>query len=143
MLAEVLNQINELDPWILFMILFVLFVGTLAIVPLLVIRIPADYFQESGRHRVNQHGRSGLVHLLLIALKNLAGAVLILLGIMMLVLPGQGLLTILIGLLLMNFPGKYRLERWLVSREPVLHSVNWLRSRRNKPALVIDADRQQ
>ena len=47
----------------------------------------------------------------------------------MLVTPGQGLLTLLAGLLLMNFPGKYQLERWLVSRRGVLTALNWLRRR--------------
>ena len=43
--------------------------------------------------------------LLLIA-KNLLGFVLIVAGIAMLVLPGQGLLTIVVGVVLMNFPGR-------------------------------------
>jgi hypothetical protein len=56
----------------------------------------------------------------------------------MLVLPGQGLLTIILGITLMNFPGKYRLERWLVSRGSTLKLINYLRRRRGKPALVLD-----
>jgi len=59
----------------------------------------------------------------------LVGALLVLLGMVMLVTPGQGLLTLLVGLLLMNFPGKYRLERWLVGRRGVLTALNWLRRR--------------
>ena len=47
--------------------------------------------------------------------------------------PGQGLLTLLVGLLLMNFPGKYRLERWLVGRRGVLTALNWLRRRGGHP----------
>ena len=35
------------------------------------------------------------------------------------VLPGRGLLSIVVGIVLLNFPGKFRLERWLVSRRPV------------------------
>ncbi len=50
----------------------------------------------------------------------------------MLVTPGQGLLTLLIGLLLLNFPGKYRLERWLVRRPGVLRTLNWVRRRRGQ-----------
>ena len=44
----------------------------------------------------------------------------------MLVAPGQGLLTMVVGLLLVDFPGKYRLERWLVTRQQVWRSINWL-----------------
>ena len=36
---------------------------------------------------------------------------LILGGILMLVLPGQGLFTIIIGLMLSNYPGKYSIEK--------------------------------
>ena len=53
----------------------------------------------------------------------------------MLVLPGQGVLTIVIGLLLMEFPGKTRLERWLVGRPSVLEFVNRMRTRRGRPPL--------
>ncbi len=48
----------------------------------------------------------------------------------MLVTPGQGIVTLLIGLLLMNFPGKYRVERWLVLQPGVLRGLNWLRQKR-------------
>ena len=56
-------------------------------------------------------------------------------GIAMLVLPGQGLLTIVVGIVLLNFPGKYRLERWLATRSPVWRSLNWLRRRAGRPEL--------
>jgi len=59
-------------------------------------------------------------------------------GIAMLVLPGQGILAILGGIELMDFPGKYRLERWIVSRPAVLRSVNWLRRRMGRPPLVFE-----
>jgi len=62
-------------------------------------------------------------------LKNLLGALLVVMGLVMLVTPGQGLLTLLAGLLLMNFPGKYRMERWLVLRPGVMRALNWLRQR--------------
>ena len=61
----------------------------------------------------------------------------LLLGIMLLVLPGQGILTIIVGIILVDFPMKYRLERWLVSRKKVLKSMNWLRKRANKKPLKL------
>ena len=39
------------------------------------------------------------------------GYLLIIGGILMLVLPGQGLLTILLGLIFSDYPGKYKLEK--------------------------------
>ena len=67
--------------------------------------------------------------------KNILGFVLIIAGIAMLVLPGQGLLTIVVGVVLMNFPGKFRLERWLAMRAPIWRSLNWLRRKARRPEL--------
>ena len=99
----------------------VLFITSLAVIPWLVTKIPADYFHEERRRRDALSERSLALQLLL-GFKNLCGFLLLLLGLVMLVLPGQGILTIVIGLFLMNFPGKYELERSLVSRPKVLDS---------------------
>ena len=114
----------------------VLFIVSLAVIPWLVTKIPADYFHEERRRRDALSERSLPLQLLL-GFKNLCGFLLILLGLVMLVLPGQGILTIVIGLFLMNFPGKYRLERSLVSRPKVLDSLNWIRAKAEKPPLIV------
>ncbi|MCY3803108.1 MAG: hypothetical protein OXG06_01715 [Gammaproteobacteria bacterium] len=113
-----------------------LFVVSLAVIPWLVTKIPADYFRAEYRRSKTSGGKSVPIQLLL-GLKNLFGFLLILLGLVMLVLPGQGILTIVIGLFLMNFPGKYKLERALVSKPKVLNSLNWIRAKAQKPPLVI------
>jgi len=61
----------------------------------------------------------------------------ILAGIAMLVLPGQGLLSILIGVTLLNFPGKYALERRIVGRPAVSRTLNRIRARARRPPLEI------
>nr|WP_206063674.1 hypothetical protein [Oceanimonas sp. MB9] len=58
----------------------------------------------------------------------------------LLVLPGQGLLTILIALVLLSFPGKYRLERRLFMVPTVRNTVNWLRRRAERPPLIFDGE---
>lgn len=116
----------------------VLFIVSLAVIPWLVTKIPADYFHEERRRRDARRERSLPLQLLL-GFKNLCGCMLILLGLVMLVLPGQGILTIVIGLFLMNFPGKYRLERSLVSRPKVLDSLNWIRAKAQKPPLIVES----
>jgi len=78
------------------------------------------------------------VQWILIIGKNALGNVLIEVGILMLVLPGQDALTILIGILFMDFPGKCWLERWIVSHGPVLQSINWLRQRAGREPLVLE-----
>jgi hypothetical protein len=52
--------------------------------------------------------------------------------------PGQGILTILLGIMLLDFPGKRKLEHKIVSRPKVLSTINKLRHRFGKPALVLD-----
>ncbi|MCC5858563.1 MAG: hypothetical protein JJT90_10430 [Ectothiorhodospiraceae bacterium] len=114
-----------------------MFLGTLVLVPLLVIRIPATYFAHRHREeRVIAHRRP-VLWLVLELVKSAVGVVLILAGMLMLVLPGQGVLTILMGLTLLNFPGKFRLERWVVSRPAVYQSINWLRRRAGRHPLIL------
>lgn len=108
-----------------------------AVMPWVVIRIPQDYFSHPARPRRAQGRRYPIVRFLLLAGKNLAGAVLIAAGLAMLVLPGQGLLTLLVGVFLIDFPGKYALERWLVSRPGVLRAINALRTLRGRAPLEI------
>ena len=103
---------NETLVWWLASVSIIGFVATLALVPVLIIRIPTDYFSDTRRQRWDPWGQSHpVMRWSLLVGKNLLGWVVILLGIAMLVLPGQGILTIVIGMILINFPGKYRLER--------------------------------
>jgi len=104
-------------------------VATVVAVPWVLARLPHDYFNEAHRAVWRFSGGEPWYALLLGAVKNIVGAVLVLFGLVMLVTPGQGLLTLLVGMLLMNFPGKYQLERWLVRRRGVLTALNWLRKR--------------
>ena len=101
-------------------------------VPWVITRLPADYFSEPRRHTWRESDDEPMFAVVIGLLKNVVGAVLVVLGVIMLVTPGQGLLTLLAGLLLMNFPGKYQLERWLVMRPGVLRALNWLRSRQGQ-----------
>lgn len=119
------------------------FVGSILWVPLLIIRLPENYFMGKERPLTDMKKRHPLEHFLLEGLKNILGFVLILCGIVMLVIPGQGLLTILLGIFLMNFPGKYHLEQTLVRQEKVLESLNWIRLRANKPTLKIQAKQER
>ena len=116
----------------------VTFVGTLIVVPWLVVRIPSDYFTHGKRHKTLWADQHAVVRAVLLIGKNILGGLFVTAGIGMLVLPGQGLLTIAIGVMLLDFPGKYRLERWFATRGPVLRSINWLRRRAERTPLVFD-----
>ena len=118
------------------------FVGGLLALPWLAARVPEDYFlgerppppvsRRTGRPR-----RPAAVFALRV-LRNLAGVGLIAAGAAMLVLPGQGVLTILAGLLLTDLPGKRRLEKAIVRRRLALRALNALRRRRGAPPLRVD-----
>tara|TARA_R110002073_G_scaffold54812_1_gene140923 strand:- start:78 stop:485 length:408 start_codon:yes stop_codon:yes gene_type:complete len=113
------------------------FFVTLAVIPWILLRIPADYFSTPRRESIVSSKAHPSVRILVLIVKNLFGVAIVLLGIAMLILPGQGLLTILIGAILIDFPGKYRFQRWLLSRQPVLKSANWLRKKGDKEPLSI------
>lgn len=108
------------------------FLATLAAVPWVVSRLPHDYFSRESRSALRDMPQAPLYTVLVASIKNILGSLLVVLGCVMLLTPGQGLLTLIAGLLLMNFPGKYRLERWLVMRRGVMRSLNWLRRRRGQ-----------
>jgi Putative transmembrane protein (PGPGW) len=118
----------------------VVFLATLLIVPAVIVRLPDDYFLHERRAaRVSPWGaRHPVGHAILRVMKNLAGWVLVLAGLLMLVLPGQGLLTLLMGVLLIDFPGKYRFQKWLVSRRAVRRPINWLRARAGRPPFRVE-----
>jgi hypothetical protein len=97
--------------------------------------LPADHFVASSEHG-NERRTFG--RLLLRIGKNLLGVVFVLAGIAMLVLPGQGLLTILMGLLLVEFPGKRRLELALVRRPAIRSFLDRMRARKGKPPFQVD-----
>ena len=69
--------------------------------------------------------------------RNALGVLLVLLGIAMLLLPGQGLLTLVVGLMLIDFPGKQKLIRRLLGRPKVRAVVNKLRARHGSPPLQV------
>jgi len=108
---------------------------------MLVIHIPADYFTRRRKPLKSLSQGHAAVRLLVLVLKNLAGIIFILSGIVMLVLPGQGVMTLLIGLMLVNFPGKLDLERRIIEQQSVLRSINWIRLRARKPALNLPRKR--
>jgi hypothetical protein len=114
---------------------FVIFIFSLLTIKWLVALIPSDYFIQKN----NSEFRSNypIFWLISIIIKNLIGYTLIIGGILMLVLPGQGLFTIFIGLMLSNYPGKFYIERKFIAIPSVLKTINWLRKKSNTPPIRI------
>jgi hypothetical protein len=94
-------------------------------------RLPADYLlHDPDAVEEPCSSRASLL------LRNLFGALLLVLGVLMLILPGQGLLTIVAGLAVMSFRSKRRMEQRLLARPHVLALVNRLRRRGGHPPLL-------
>jgi hypothetical protein len=131
------------DAWggVLLAVSLLTFLVTLVLLPVLIIRIPADYFAAPEVPDYWRH-RHPVIRILVLAGKNLLGLVLLVAGLVMVIpfVPGQGLLSILAGLWLLNFPGKRRLERWLIARRPVYRAVNALRRRAHRAPLELPQD---
>jgi len=108
---------------------------TIVLLPVVVVRLPADHFVADRRER---QARRSVAAWCWLGLKNLLGAVFVLAGVAMLLLPGQGLLTILIGLLLLDFPGKRALELRLLRRPALRGFLDRMRERRGVPPFVLE-----
>ena len=117
-----------------FLMFVVTFAASSAVAAFVIVKMPANYFHSS-------HGREFLTesHPTLrwagIVVKNVIGLVLVILGVVMMVAPGPGVLTILLGVTLLDFPGKRRLELKLVRRPAVRQAIDRVRARFGRPPL--------
>lgn len=103
-----------------------MFLGTLVAIPIFLVRIPRDYFSREKK-------RSTLASVA----RTVGGILIVGLGIAMLVLPGQGLLTVLVGLALMDLPFKKRLIRKILSNHKVSSAITKLRRKHGKEPLEL------
>lgn len=122
------------EIWMLGVASAVMLVISAALIPYLIVRLPADFYAESN-HRRRLFQDHWWLRIVFLTLKNAVGAFLLVAGILMLVLPGQGILTILAALALLNFPGKRALEMRILHRPPLLKTINWVRRRAGREPL--------
>ena len=108
-------------------------IGSALVIPLIIAYMPEDYFVRINRGPLLRKPHRQVLH----ALKNILGYLLILCGILLLLLPGQGILTIIIGISLIDFPGKRRLQVRLVQVESVRKSMQWIRRKSHRQPLII------
>jgi len=105
------------------------FLATLAAIPVLLTRVPPNYFSRSRQPETPWNHVHPVLRMIALAAKNALGIVLVIAGAIMLFTPGQGVITMLIGLALIDLPGRRALERWIVGRPRVLAAINKLRAR--------------
>jgi len=110
----------------------VMFVGTLVAIPIILSRLPANYFQHD-LEQVWMENYHPVLRKMGVICKNTVGLIFLLAGIAMLVLPGQGILTMVIGMSLLDFPGKRKLEHKLLTQPMVFKTMNAIRIKCSKP----------
>jgi hypothetical protein len=119
--------ITETHTWWLVTVSAVMFAVGIVTLPWLLARIPKDYFVENQVPLASWKETRPVWRWGVLAIRNVAGALFAILGVVMLFAPGQGVLTLLVGISMMTFPGKRTLELKLIRMKGVLTSINWLR----------------
>jgi len=139
LLSATLGFIERGDVILAVSLFIVTFAASAGIISFILVKLPPDYFQESHSRAFWSDRRPALRWLGLIG-KNVLGVLLVLLGIVMSVpgIPGQGFLTILLGIMLLDLPGKRRLEQKILGQPKVLEKINRLRQKFGKPPLLLD-----
>ena len=112
-----------------------IFILSIAGISWFVAQIPDDYFLSTKRQRTKWGQEKPILRLLFLLVKNIVGIFLIFAGLLMIILPGQGFLTIVTGLLLINYPGKFKLEQKIVAMPSIFKALNWIRKKANKNPL--------
>ena len=131
-------HIHKIAFWWIGTLSIATFVGTLIIIPILIVRIPADYFKRRRQKQKSCYkNQYAAICFIGTVFKNLLGALFVVAGLAMLFLPGQGLITILIGIMLLNFPGKVALQLRIVQQPSVLRAINWMRTKADRPLLEL------
>ncbi|MBC8519821.1 MAG: hypothetical protein H8D24_05390 [Gammaproteobacteria bacterium] len=115
----------------------IMLVASIAALPWLVSRIPEDYFDHTKEPTVAPLKGHPAARFLVHLVRNLIGLVLIIAGILMLFLPGQGLLTLLLGIMMTHFPGKYHVEQWFIRQPGILTAINWFREKGGTAPLIV------
>ena len=126
-----------MKPWVLMSTAsVVMFFGTIAVIPLVVAWLPERYFLEDEPRTDDWRTQHPVLRGALFLAKNLLGLLLLVAGLIMLVTPGQGLLTILLGAMLLDGPGKRTVVRHIASKPAIRSSLNWMRAKAGKAPLL-------
>lgn len=108
--------------------------GGIAIALVALVMIPGNYFSKNRKTPKRESGHAGK-KLALKIVKNVAGALMLIVGAIMILAPGPGVVFLLLGISLVDVPGKRKLQRYLISKPMVLKPINKLRARWNRPEL--------
>ncbi|WP_437743860.1 hypothetical protein WME73_01865 [Sorangium sp. So ce302] len=116
------------------------FIAGMALVTVVLVRLPEDYLERQEEAPFLE-GRPAWVRVAARVGKNLLGVMAVTLGILLSLpgVPGPGALVILIGVMLLDIPGKRRLERRLLGAPRVRAVADRVRARFGRPPLRVQA----
>ena len=112
-----LDYFKVVIPYLVGISIFIMVISLLSI-KWLVNQIPSDYLIKNTTE-TSFNKLPVPLRILIFIFKNLLGYLLILGGMIMLILPGQGLLTMMVGLVLSDYPGKKVFEKKIIATEPI------------------------
>lgn len=127
-----LDQLQHIiAPWLPLLVVASVcaLVISLILIPAIIIILPTDFFAREKKPDYKHPVLATTIY----CVRNLLALCLLIVGLLMLLLPGQGLLTVLFAIILADFPGKIRLERRILDHPLSMKSMNWLRRKANKP----------
>ena len=101
-------------------------------IPLIVARLPTDYFL----HNQKSDPPSSFFNRVVQLARNIFGCMIVFAGLLMLILPGQGVITIFIGVFLLDVPGIRAVKTRLLARSRVQIGIDWLRFKCGKPPMT-------
>lgn len=130
----------NLPDMIIGLIVFLLtFFGTIAIVAIVLVRLPPDYFAP-GATRPFMLGRPWPLRWIGLFAKNALGVLVIAIGVVLSLpgMPGQGILMLVLGLMLLDIPGKKKIVHRITRIPRVIATINALRARYGKAPLKVD-----
>ena len=124
---------QEFLPWMVIASI-VMFVGSLVLVPLLIVRMPSDYFTRAPG-KGSWRAAHPILRWSILILKNLAGTLFLIVGLIMLFTPGQGILFMLAGVTLLDLPGKQKVEIAILRRPIVRGTIDAIRHKAGREPL--------
>lgn len=135
MLESIRSWLSEHQAFVVWLAIFsgATAIGSLVALPLVLVGLPPDYFATPHRTPGRFAKRHPALRWSWRVVKTVLGFALLATGLLLLMLPGQGLLMVIAGLVLAEFPGKRRLERALARRPSIMRAMNWVRRKMGKP----------
>jgi hypothetical protein len=125
---------NESTFALIALLSLLFWLGSLVAVPWVIVSLPTDYLSREERFFPGNPSTSFWQYPYRVV-KNFFGYIFILAGLAMLILPGQGLLTLALGLGLIDFPGKHHAIQRIVGQKRIFKAINRLRTRAKRPPL--------